>query len=66
MLNLLLACQIVTLIAVVILLLRRQQAPAPDPRLAQMPDQLTRLDARNQALDEHLRGAFSQMRTDIA
>lgn len=65
MLTILLVCQIVTLIAVVFLLLRRQ-APTQDPRLAQLPDQLTRLDARNQALDEHIRNAFSQMRTDIA
>jgi DNA recombination protein RmuC len=66
MLNALLVCQILTLLAVVLLLLRRQQAPAQDPRLAQLPDQLTRLDARNQALDEHIRNAFSQMRNDIA
>jgi DNA recombination protein RmuC len=66
MLNILLACQIVTLIVVVVLLLRRQQTQAQDPRLAQLPDQLTRLDARNQALDEHIRNAFSQMRNEIA
>ena len=66
MLNVLLVCQIVTLIAVIVLLLRRQQAAVQDPRLAQLPDQLTRLDARNQALDEHIRNAFSQMRNDIA
>ncbi len=65
MLTALLAIQIVVLIAVVALLLRKQQAQS-DPRLAQLPDQLTRLDARNQALDEHIRNAFSQMRTDIA
>ncbi len=66
MFNLLLVCQIVTLIAVVVLLLRRPQVPAQDPRLAQLPDQLTRLDARNQALDDHIRNAFGQMRSDIA
>ncbi len=66
MLNILLVCQIVTLIVVVVLLLRRQQMQAQDPRLAQLPDQLTRLDARNQALDEHIRNAFSQMRNEIA
>jgi DNA recombination protein RmuC len=66
MLTALLACQIVTLIVVVVLLLRRQQAPAQDVRLAQLPDQLTRLDARNQALDEHIRNAFAQMRSEIA
>ena len=66
MLTILLAVEIVTLIAVVFLLLRRQQTQAQDPRLAQLPDQFTRLDARNQALDEHIRTAFAQMRSDIA
>lgn len=67
----LLILQIVTLLAVAVLaviflLFRRQAAPAQDPRLTQIPDQLTRLDARNQALDDHIRNAFAQMRTDIA
>lgn len=65
MLTILLVCQIVTLLAVIFLFFRNAAAPT-DPRLAQIPDQLTRLDARNQALDEHIRNAFSQMRTDIA
>jgi DNA recombination protein RmuC len=58
--------QIVILLAVVFLLLRKQQAPVQDPRLTQLPDQLTRLDARQQAADEHIRTSFVQMRTDIA
>ncbi len=58
--------QIVTLLAVVFLLLRKQAAPAQDPRLTQILDQLTRLDARQQAADEHIRNGFAQMRTDIA
>jgi DNA recombination protein RmuC len=62
----LLILQIVTLLAVIFLLFRRQPAPAQDPRLTQIPDQLTRLDARNQALDDHIRTSFAQMRTDIA
>jgi DNA recombination protein RmuC len=66
MLTILLVCQIVTLAAVVFLLVRRQQPQVQDPRLAQLPDQLTRLDARNQALDDNVRSAFSQMRNDIA
>jgi DNA recombination protein RmuC len=64
--TLLLILQIVTLIAVVFLLLRKQMAPAQDSRLIQMPDQLTRLDARSQALDDHVHTSFAQMRTDIA
>lgn len=62
----LLILQIVTLLAVIFLLLRRQPVPQQDPRLAQIPDQITRLDARNQALDDHIRTSFAQMRTDIA
>jgi len=66
MLNLLLAFQVVTLIAVVFLLLRRPQAPAADPRLAQVPDQLTRVDARSEALDQNVRSSLATMRNDIA
>jgi DNA recombination protein RmuC len=62
----LLILQIVTLLAVIFLLFRKPPAPEQDPRLTQLPDQLTRLDARNQAADEHMRNAFAQMRNDIA
>ena len=62
----LLILQIATLLAVIFLLLRKQQAPVQDSRLAQIPDLLTRLDARQQAADEHIRTAFAQMRSDIA
>ena len=58
--------QILTLLAVIFLLLRKQTTPAQDPRLTQIPDQLTRLDIRNQALDENIRTSFAQMRSDIA
>lgn len=58
--------QIITLLAVIFLLLRKPGVPAQDPRLTQIPDQLTRLDVRNQALDDHIRTSFAQMRTDIA
>jgi DNA recombination protein RmuC len=66
MLTPLLVLQIVTLLAVVYLLVRKQPQAEQDPRFTQLPDQLTRLDARNQAADEHMRNAFAQMRTDIA
>ena len=62
----LLILQIVALVAIIFLLLRKQAAPAQDTRLTQIPDQLTRIDARNQALDDHIRTSFAQMRTDIA
>ena len=66
----LLILQTVTFLAVIFLLLRRQSAPAQDPRLTQLaeivPAQLTRLDARSQAGDDHMRTSFAQMRSDIA
>jgi DNA recombination protein RmuC len=63
----LLILNLVTLLAVILLLLRRQpKAQEQDPRLVQIPEQLTRLDARNEALDTHVRAAFSDMRRDLA
>src|ERR1700678_4495859 len=66
----LLILQIVTLLAVIFLLLRKQPAPDQDPRITQLaeslPAQLARLDAHNEALNSHVRSAFVQMRTDIA
>jgi DNA recombination protein RmuC len=69
MVLLLAAFQIVTLV-VVFVLLRRTSAPAQDPRLNQLADtlpaQLTRLDARSEGLDHHLRSELAQLRTDTA
>jgi DNA recombination protein RmuC len=62
--------QIVILIALVFLLVRKSPAPKPDAHLAQLTDalpaQLTRLDARSEALDHHLRSELAQLRTDNA
>ncbi|MBB5340834.1 DNA recombination protein RmuC [Tunturiibacter gelidoferens] len=66
MLAALLALAAANLICLVLLLLRKQPAPATDPRLAQLPDHLTRLDARNDALDRHLRSELAQLRTGAA
>jgi DNA recombination protein RmuC len=69
----LIALQLLTFVALIVLLLRRPAATpqAEDPRLAQLlaadlPGQFTRLDARSGALDSHIREAFAQMRSDIA
>jgi len=69
----LIALQLLTLVAIIVLLLRRSAstAQAEDPRIAQLlaadlPGQFTRLDARSQSLDQHLRGELSQLRTDTA
>jgi DNA recombination protein RmuC len=66
MLAALLALAAANLICLILLLLRKQQAPALDPRLAQLPDQLTRLDARSEALDRHLRIEVAELRTESA
>ncbi len=63
------ALQIATL-AVVFILLRKSSVPGQDTRLYQLADtmsgQLTRLDARFEALDRHLRSELAQLRTDNA
>ncbi len=46
MLTPLLVLQIVTLLAVIYLVARKRPAAEQDPRLTQLPDQLTRLDAQ--------------------
>jgi DNA recombination protein RmuC len=54
------------LIALVLLLLRTKQVPAADVRLAQLPEQLTRMDGRADALDRHLRAALDALRREMA
>ncbi|MBB5318685.1 DNA recombination protein RmuC [Tunturibacter empetritectus] len=66
MLAALLALAAANLICLILLLLRKQPAPATDVRLAQIPEQLTRLDARNEALDAHLRSGLAEIRRDAA
>jgi DNA recombination protein RmuC len=62
----LLILNLVTLLAVIFLLLRKSPAAPQDPRLTQIPEQLTRLDARNEALDAHLRSGLAEIRRDLA
>jgi DNA recombination protein RmuC len=62
----LLILNLITLLAVILLLLRKSPAVPQDPRLAQIPDQLTRLDARNEALDRHLRTEVAELRAESA
>jgi len=73
----LIVLQILTLVALIVLVVRHSSAapaaapPVEDPRLAQLlaadlPAQFTRLDARSQGLDQHLRAELSQLRTDTA
>ena len=62
----LLSLNLVALLAVIFLLLRKSPAAPQDPRLAQIPDQLARLDGRNEALDAHLRSGLTDIRRDLA
>lgn len=61
--------QILTLIAVAALLLRRREA-ANDPRIASLATDLTtqsaRLETRLASVDEHLRSSVAQIRTDAS
>ena len=70
MLPIILAVQIVTVLAVVFLLLRKSMIPQQDPRLTRLaetlPTQLTRLDAHFEGLDHHLRNELAQLRTGTA
>jgi DNA recombination protein RmuC len=58
--------QVLTILAVIALLLRKQGAPQQDPRLAQLPDQMTRIDVRSQAAEQYVQSALAQMRQEIA
>ena len=66
MLIVLLVLQFLILLVLIALLLRKQVVAAPDPRTAQLPDSIARLDARGDASDAHIRAAFGQMREEIA
>jgi DNA recombination protein RmuC len=63
---LLIALQTLIAAAVVFLLLRRAGASPPDARLLQLPDQLTRLDARSDALATTLRDGLSDLRRETS
>ena len=61
------ALQIIVILAVAALLLRKSPAaPSPDPRHAHLPDQITRLDARSETLERHLREGIAQLRAEAA
>jgi DNA recombination protein RmuC len=73
MLVTLIALQALALIALLMLLLRRATPAQPpaDPRLAQLlaadlPTQITRLDARFDSLDTHLRAQLAEQRAESA
>ena len=57
------ALQCITLIVLVVLLLRKPAAPAAiDPRAAQIPDQLARLETH---LDTQIRSSLTELRAEL-
>jgi len=64
MLILILALQAAVLLLLVVLFLRKSASPALDPRLAQLPDAIARLEAQTEATDRHLADSLSRMRTE--
>jgi DNA recombination protein RmuC len=66
MLLVLIALAAANLIAVVVLLARKPAAPPVDPRLAQLPDTITHLQATLTALDATLRNNLIDLRSEQA
>ncbi|WP_263382960.1 DNA recombination protein RmuC [Granulicella arctica] len=66
MLIALLVLQFLIFVTLIALLLRKQVVATTDPRTAQLPDQIARLDVRSEASEANARAAFAQMREDIA
>ena len=64
MLPAILILQFLLLCVVIAILLRRPSAAAPDERISALPDQLTTLQARHDALDTNLRAGLSELRRD--
>ena len=61
----LLAAQCVILILLAVFL-RRHTRPTENPRLAQLPDQITRFEARAEARADAVERSIAQLRTDLA
>ncbi len=67
MLTAIVVLQLVLCVAVLLLWLRRPSgAVIVDPRATQLPDQLARIDIRNEAFDAHARDVLARMRDEIA
>ena len=66
MLILMVLLELVACVLLAIVLLRRRAATAQDPRVAQLPDHIARLDARSEAFEGQVRAALAQMREEVA
>jgi DNA recombination protein RmuC len=62
----LVALQIVTLVVVAVLFLRKPAAVPQDPRLTQIPDTLIRQDAKLEAMGRSLESLTAALRSDMA
>lgn len=62
----LLALQVLTLFALVLLWLRKPDSAKDDPRLAALPDQVLQLTTRVGALSDDVRGQITQLRSESA
>jgi len=53
-------------IGLIVLLLRKTEAPQLDPRLAQLPEAITDLRARSSVVEDHLRSSIAELRREQA
>jgi len=66
MLLALIALAALNFIGLIVLLLRRTEAPQLDPRLAQLPEAITDLRARSGVVEDHLRNSIAELRREQA
>jgi DNA recombination protein RmuC len=65
MLLALLILQLLLIVVVLALYLRKPPVPAADPRQLALPDQITRLDSRSEALERYVHTGLTQIRADL-
>lgn len=66
MLLVLIALAALNFIGLIVLLLRKTEAPPLDPRLAQLPEAITDLRARSGTVEDHLRSSIAELRREQA
>ena len=66
MLLALIALAALNFIGLIVLLLRKTEAPQLDPRLAQLPEAITDLRARSGVVEDHLRSSIAELRREQA
>lgn len=66
MLLALIALAALNFIGLIVLLLRKTEAPQLDPRLAQLPEAITDLRSRSGVVEDHLRSSIAELRREQA